>query len=135
MDWPTPKKKEKRGGVRAGSGRPEGTTKAKMNADRRRAALTGDLPHEFLLRIMRGEMINGIKPDLPTRIDCAKAAAPYYAPKLAQVQVLESLSDEDLDFIIKNAASEIGLSFGTSGVKQETSSPQSPGATDTTQLH
>lgn len=132
MDWPSPKKRDPVTGRtrknKPGAGRPAGSTKAKMSEERRRASLTGDLPHQFLLRIMRGEVIYvqgvGVKPDLAMRVDCAKAAAPYYAPKLAQVQVLESLSDEDLDFVIKNSASEAGIDLGAYGESPPPPSPQ-----------
>lgn len=117
LNWPAPQ--VGRGGRRNGAGRKKGTTKAKINADRRRAALTGELPHQFLLRIMRGEVINGEKPSIQLRVDCAKAAAPYYAPKLSAVQVVENLSDDDLDFIIESAAAEAGVSFGTGGEGEE----------------
>ena len=117
MDWPIAA--GPRGGKREGAGRKKGTTKAKLNDDRRRATLTGDLPHQFLLRIMRGECINGHKPDLQLRVDCAKAAAPYYAPKLSAVQVVENLSDDDLDWIIKNAAAEAGIDLGLGGESPE----------------
>lgn len=62
---------------------------------------TNLLPHEWLLKVARGEPVEHhvgtrdaktgkityektlIYPDCETRIDAAKAAAPYYAPKLA----------------------------------------------------
>jgi len=132
MDWPVSKKKPTPHGK---GGRPKGTTKAARDKDRRRAALSGDLPHQFLLRIMRGEVINGIKPDLPMRIDCAKAAAPYYAPKLAQVQVLESLNDADLDFIIENAAAEVGLILGAGGKGAPNEIAAGAGSPPTASLH
>jgi hypothetical protein len=106
---------------------------------RRRAALSGDLPHEFLLKIARGETFyhDGVKvrPTIEMRIDCAKAAAPYFAPKLAQVDVIKTLTDDDLDTIIKNASAEtgIGLSFGGEG-PQTSSTPGTPPA-PTTKFH
>jgi len=36
---------------------------------------TGELPHEFLLRVARGEEIDGHIPTFAERIDAAKAAA------------------------------------------------------------
>lgn len=70
---------------------------------------SGLLPHEWLLKVARGEGIehtfykieydkNGIEKsrkivtelyfaDMSTRMDAAKAAAPYYAPKLALQQI------------------------------------------------
>lgn len=85
---------------------------------RRLARQTGELPHEFLLRVSRGEVIEVQKrdpddptlffteqvvPDLPMRIDAAKACAPYFAPKLSIQQVdvsgvaeLNDLSTDEL---------------------------------------
>lgn len=97
------------GGARPGAGRPKGS-KQKVTAQAREAAMeTGLLPHEWLLKVSRGEPIeqkrwvivydkNGkeksrelvtdeVYADFPTRIDAAKAAAPFYAPKLAVQQV------------------------------------------------
>ena len=51
-----------------------------------RAKATGELPHEFLLRVSRGEPIDGKKPKPSERIDAAKAAAPYFAPKLTYTE-------------------------------------------------
>jgi hypothetical protein len=95
-------------------------TPAKQIAEiKRKASLSGDLPHEWLLKIMRGDMFyhDGVKvrPTIEMRIDCAKAAAPYFAPKLAQVQVTENMTDADLDHIIKSAAAEIGASINLGG--------------------
>ena len=93
------------GGARAGAGRPKGTL-AKVTAKAREAAAeTGLLPHEWLLQVSRGEGIKHkrwvikydakgneksrdlieeeVYADFPTRIDAAKAASPYYAPRLA----------------------------------------------------
>ena len=60
------------------------------------AKKSGLLPHEWLLQVARGEpvlhhVINAkgkyeetlVYPPMDMRIDAAKAAAPYYAPKLA----------------------------------------------------
>lgn len=84
------------------------------------------LPHEWLLKISRGEPILhrqwsiqyddagneidrklvdvDVYPDFLTRIDCAKAAAPYFAPKLSSQKVslgeginLADMSEEELD--------------------------------------
>lgn len=51
------------------------------------AAKTGELPHVLLLRVSRGERINGVMPDLEMRIDAAIKAAPFFAPKLNSVHV------------------------------------------------
>ena len=102
------------------AGRPRGSTNAVrlskfIEAERaaekaasalaKHAALDGVLPHEWLLKVVRGESVKQrrwkviydargkpireelveeeVYPDLQTRIDAAKAAAPYFAPKLA----------------------------------------------------
>lgn len=91
-----------------------------MEARARDAALAqGELPHVFLLRVMRGEPITQFFYDqdgfivekkwLPSpedRVDAAKAAAPYHAPKLQSVrhagadggpiEVRESLSETEV---------------------------------------
>lgn len=107
-----------RGGARAGAGKPKGriaTVSAKARAE---AAATGLLPHEWLLMVARGEPIKQrrlqisvdkkgkevsrewieeeIYPDFPTRVDAAKAAAPFYAPKLA-VQVVSPTGTNNSD--------------------------------------
>lgn len=98
-----------RGGARPGAGRKTGTL-AKVTAKAREAAMeTGLLPHEWLLKVSRGEPVEQkrwkiiydkqgneksreliteeVYADFPTRLDAAKAAAPFYAPKLAVQQV------------------------------------------------
>lgn len=80
---------------------------------------TGEMPQMFLLRIARGEEVDGRKPTWDERIDAAKACAPYFAPKLQSVtvtdseehdpphklvfneEVLESLTDAELDLFQK----------------------------------
>lgn len=75
------------GGSRDGAGRKRGSTNSKTTIER--AAVReqveaikaeGDTPLEVLLKIMRTTN------DEALRIDCAKAAAPYVHPKLANVQ-------------------------------------------------
>lgn len=97
------------GGARPGAGRPKGRTNSVTAKAREAAAKTGLLPHEWLLKVSRGEPIeqkrwvvvydkNGneksreliteeVYADFLTRLDAAKAAAPFYAPKLAVQQV------------------------------------------------
>ena len=75
-----------RGGYRAGAGRPKGAV-AKMTAEAViQAKATGELPHEFLLRIVRGEPIDGHTPTIEQRMSAAMSAAPYFAPKLAVME-------------------------------------------------
>lgn len=85
------------------------------------AKLSGKiLPHEFLLKVVRGEPIEQmvltnvldrkgekvlhteyqkriIYPDLPARVDAAKAVAPYYAPRLAAQIVTLVPNDPGID--------------------------------------
>lgn len=97
------------GGARPRSGRPKGGKQIVSNQARAEAAAAGLLPHEWLLKVARGEPIPHkqwkvvydkkgnelsrelveveVYADFATRIDAAKAAAPYYAPRLATQQV------------------------------------------------
>ena len=96
---------------------------ARQNAKRtiadsiKQAALTGDLPHEWLLGIMRGNKViqrsfvrkqlpdgavveelveSVVHPTLETRIDIAKELLPYFAPKLsAQALRIDTKTDSD----------------------------------------
>jgi hypothetical protein len=75
-----------RGGKRPGAGRPIGAV-AKLTATAvARAKSTGELPHEFLLRVVRGERIDNEVPSLEQRIAAAVSVAPYFAPKLAAIE-------------------------------------------------
>lgn len=105
---------------------------------REKAALTGELPHEFLLRVARGEAIfrEDVDPstgkiirvkevyDFPVRIDAAKAAAPYFAPKISTVEVISGVPDDELDAIIKKLAAETGLDLGDDGEGPESETPE-----------
>lgn len=97
------------GGPRAGAGKKPGKINKLSQKAREEAARTGILPHEWLLKVSRGEAISQMRlkityhlsgpkkgeekdrewieetvfADFPTRIEAAKAAAPFYAPKLA----------------------------------------------------
>jgi len=104
------------GGARAGAGRPKGTLAKVTSKAREAAAKTGLLPHEWLLKVSRGEGIKqkrwvvkydakGVEKsrdlieeevyaDFPTRIDAAKAASPFYAPRLA-VQTVSVTGNSD----------------------------------------
>lgn len=75
------------GGRREGAGRKPGSTSKVMTEARVRARATGQLPHEFLLSVVRGEPVDGRRPSLDQRIDAAKASAPFYAPKMATSEV------------------------------------------------
>ena len=64
-----------------------------------KAKAGGELPHQFLLRIMRGEVIDGERPSLQMRIAAAVSAAPYFAPKLA---VMEAQLETTIRAVVSN---------------------------------
>jgi hypothetical protein len=59
------------------------------------AKAVGQLPHEFLAAIARGETIDGHEPTFEERMDAAKHAAPYYAPKLANIEATVAVSSHE----------------------------------------
>jgi hypothetical protein len=71
----------KKGGKRAGAGRPVGATTRKTREIAERAAKDGLTPLEYFMTILRNEKA----PDAE-RFAAAKEAAPYIHPKLAAVQ-------------------------------------------------
>ena len=72
-----------RGGPRVGAGRKRGGVNSLSLEARKAAAKTGELPHELLLALARGQKsVLGKSPTDEQRIDAMKAAAPYYAPRL-----------------------------------------------------
>ena len=89
-------------------GRKKGTPNKLSRATVVKARKTGELPHEFLLRVMRGRdtfksvvvLPNGDTkdvtryPTLPERLDAARAAAPYYAPKLVASMVEDNANHQ-----------------------------------------
>lgn len=123
-------------------GRPLGSMSKLAKDARLRAQETGELPHEILLSIARGNpqpvktasyddetgeitvTITGYEiPDIEQRKDAAKAGAPYFAPKISTVEVITGVSDDELDNIIALAAAEAGLSVGTGREGQESQAP------------
>jgi hypothetical protein len=65
------------GGKRAGAGRPPGSRNRATKEAREAAAASGELPLEYMLRVMRDK-----KSTRARRDDMAKAAAPYIHPRL-----------------------------------------------------
>lgn len=120
-----------RGGARPNSGRRPGAKQLMSELSQAEAKLAGILPHEWLLKVVRGDpieqsytvnvvdkkgkiigqevMTKTVYPDLHMRHDAAKAAAPYYAPRLAtqvitlrgREDMLNQLTDEQLDEAIR----------------------------------
>ena len=116
-------------------GRPEGSynKNSELAKARRWAQQTGEMPHEFLLRISRGEPIELQEVDpimpghyirktyCPTFDDRRKAAvdcAPYFAPKFATVEIVQTLQDipdDELDQIIAESAAACRAGNGPEG--------------------
>ena len=121
-----------------GRGRPPGSMNVRSRETIERAAATGELPHEFLLRIARGELIahKKLNPDtgeiedsvvLPTfeqRVDAARNVSPYFAAKLATVEVTQALDDETLDELIQQYAAQAGTGIAVDG--ESTTDEDSP---------
>lgn len=115
-----------------GRGRPRGSLSKIAEEAREQAKATGLLPHEFLLSVARGEPVyktialpdgstKRVQEDygLPVRLDAAKAAAPYYAPKISTVEVITGVPDAELDIIIAQLAAQAGLDTSASGEDSE----------------
>lgn len=82
-----------RGGRRPNTGRPKGMLNKKSVENIKQAEATGEMPHYFLLRISRNQLtdeekvINDMQHvPFPIRVQAAKDCAPYFAPKLAQIE-------------------------------------------------
>lgn len=121
-----------RGGPGRGQGRKPGSMSKLAKDARAKAEQTGLLPHEILLSMARGEPAQIVEIDDQGNRkiryepldkedvrDAAKAAAPYYAPKISTVEVIQGVSDADLDEFIARAAAEAGLGIGPGGEGQE----------------
>ncbi len=122
-------------------GRPEGSLSKLSREARESAKLTGLLPHEILLSMARGQpqaeyevdedgeiKLKGmVSVDLDKRMDAAKAAAPYYAPKISTVELISGASDDDLNSLIKELAAQAGVSIGNGGDEQKAETQDAPG--------
>jgi hypothetical protein len=71
-----------RGGARPGAGRKAGGANRVTREAVKKAEAGGEMPLDFLLRIMRND-----EADESKRIDCAKAAAQYVHPKLNAIDL------------------------------------------------
>ena len=98
-------------------GRPKGALNRVSRETRDKAAASGMLPHEFLLTFMRGEAVDGYTPSFAERLDAAKAAAPFFAPKLSAVNATmhksdpREMSDEELTWHIRSVAAARGAEW------------------------
>jgi hypothetical protein len=70
-----------RGGVRPGSGRPKGAANKFSEAAREQAAAEGITPLEYMLGVLRDDTQTH-----ETRMDAAKASAPYMHARLESVK-------------------------------------------------
>ena len=70
-----------RGGRQLGAGRPKGSKNKRTIALEEAMAAGGELPKGFMLRVMRDEA-----QPMPLRADMAKAAAPYFHPRLNAIE-------------------------------------------------
>lgn len=94
--------------------RGKSTTSRWAEESRKQARDSGELPHEFLLRVSRGDVItikefdgDEIKektyyPSFQDRIDAAQLCANYFAPKLSAQQTesldpVSEMTDEELN--------------------------------------
>ncbi len=129
-------------------GRPPGAMSKIAKEAREKALATGLLPHEILLSMARGEPqiehtphpVTGkltqryVGMDIEQRKDAAKAAAPYYAPKISTVEVIHGVSDDNLDAIIAQLAAEAGVDLGTGGEGEEGESKAPTGKVERVKL-
>ncbi len=71
-----------KGGARAGAGRKKGGTNQRTRELREAVAVGGELPLDYMLRVMRDPTA-----DHSRRDDLSKAAAPYLHSRLSTVEV------------------------------------------------
>lgn len=92
-----------KGGARPGAGRKPGgknrLTKAQLERAEKiaaEAAATGKLPHQILFDLARGVQVKGFgKLRREQRIDCLKASAQFYAPKMLGAVVKTNPNEEN----------------------------------------
>jgi hypothetical protein len=74
------------GGAMPGAGRKPGSANKKTREIADKAAEKGITPLEFMLMVMRGEVIDGHTPTFEQRCDMAKASARFMHPTLQSVE-------------------------------------------------
>lgn len=107
-----------RGGKRPGAGRKPGSVNKNSSMQAKAAKAAGLLlPHEWLLGVMHGtEKVRDFEkaadgnlieierlPSFEERLDAAKAAAPFYAPKLAAKAIVEKPDGNPIDELMRLA--------------------------------
>lgn len=82
------------GGRREGSGRKPGYLVGTKRYEIMKAALKGLLPHALLLEWARTGVMGSKTLKVEQRIECARLAAPYYAPRLSATIVVDHAKAE-----------------------------------------
>lgn len=124
------------GGARAGAGRKKDSKNVLTLLAVEKAREEGILPHEWLLKVTRGEAIkhtitektideSGVEtlvhkqvdvyPDFDTRVDAAKACCQFFAPRLSAIQVksvnprgvISTVDETDLDEMLEELVNDI----------------------------
>lgn len=72
---------DRRGGKREGAGRPKGKKNYKTILKQELAKRRGKMPHALLCEWAQTGLMDGKPLSTRMRVECAKAAAQYYAPK------------------------------------------------------
>lgn len=117
-----------RGGPRPGAGRKKGARNKRTAALITKAEGSGMLPHEFLCAVSQGMEIDGYKPSFDERIDAAKAAAPFYAPKLQSTAHSGGISvKKDASDLSDEELSAIAATGGAGAADEEEGAGQSRG--------
>jgi hypothetical protein len=89
-----------RGGKRPGAGRPKGALNRSTRAILEAAKASGEMPIEYMLRVMRDEKVYGLRRD-----KMALAVAPYLYPRLSIVA--ESDDQDEETFEVASPAPQI----------------------------
>jgi hypothetical protein len=113
-------------------GRPPNSLNKMTQQAREAAKLEGRMPHEILLDAARGKPMTVYKPQpdgtmkaelepvsLAQALDAAKAAAPFYAPKISTVEVVGNLDDATLNSLLERTAAEAGVAIAPSREGEE----------------
>ena len=127
--------REKGGGPK-GQLQPPGRDQRNARSIREWAYRSGMMPQVFLLKIVRGEVIDDYTPTFEDRFNAAKACVNYFAPSMRSVEVkdmdgvvtqtnslvldqnaLERLSDEEL-VVLKTALTKLQTGTDTKQVNK-----------------
>lgn len=101
------------GGKREGAGRKPGSKNRMSRIACEEAAKMGDLPHQLLLRVARGDVFCGRPPSFDERFEAMKMTLPYYAAKLAPINSM--LPDQFITRLIEIISDESPMLTSASG--------------------